>query len=149
MKLNSNGKLARFYQWSYDAALPQNFCEYFWALAFAALFFPLTWMSYPWDSCMFSERVWKGFCVLATLALIAYGLAQWVEHPFEGTMIVLGCIGGTIGLVAIIIGGTFLLESLQDWESESKPTLFGEIVEVLREKKDAVKENYCPKIDWK
>jgi hypothetical protein len=50
MKLNSESKTAWFYRYYYAATeMPRNFCDYFWALAFAMITTPFVWPALLWN----------------------------------------------------------------------------------------------------
>jgi hypothetical protein len=147
MKLDKNGKLARFYKWSYrEVYLPTNFCSYFWALLLAAFLFPITWLSYPLDCWSLTERVWKSFCVFMGLVGTAFYISLWIESPFKTGAVTFLVLVALVLLIAVIGGGVWCLER---WDSrQPKPTVISEVFEVVRGQVEAVKENYCPKIEW-
>jgi hypothetical protein len=150
MKLDKNGKLPRFYQWSYsEKDLPDNFCSYFWHVLWAIILFPVTWLSYPLPNyppppigIRFIIGI-VGYFLLGLLAGLVYAL---LVNPFQ-TLKIAGTIVGAIGaLSATIFGFIYIKERLDGSDEKS---VFTEIAEIVREKKKSVKENYCPKINWR
>jgi hypothetical protein len=153
MELDKNGNLANFYKWSYrEYHLPQNFCDYFWLLIWAAIFFPITWLSYPLSCWTLTERVFKGFGVLLFLAATAFYISLWIESPFQTFKWSGITVSVCVGVLLFTFGGVALLgwwEDRKAEESDDPPkSILSEVMQMIREKKKSVKDNYCPKIDW-
>lgn len=151
MKLNRESKLARFYQWSYGERpewMPYNFCDYFWSLLWAMVVFPITWLSYPFDTYNLNERFWKGVGMWIFLTAIAYYIFLFIEYPYQTAKISGYVVGGIIGFIALVIGGVYCLEKLEHDGETKKPSVLCEAWQIAVEKKNSVKDNYCPKIEW-
>lgn len=146
MQLNTNGRLAQFYRWTYDRKCPNDLCTFFWKLLFATVVFPITWLTYPWDLDHVAKRVfagiamWVGLLAVAGIASVTLGGDLFFVYIIGGlAAIAVGCVllvGTGVGAVAGVgFGYRKVVES--------------EIVQVVVERKRAFKDNYCPRIDWK
>lgn len=127
MQLNSKGKLAMFYKWltPEDQELPHDFCTFFWSLVgrtLALVFFGGLFL----------------FCVIYILVTGVLFVSRWAWAH--------------IGLVLYILG-VLLVVAIGIWLSGRKKKIkigiLEEIKTVIGGKVDAIKNRYCPRIDWK
>jgi hypothetical protein len=150
MKLKKEGFLTRFYKWSYglnDAVLPTNFCEFFWSLVFAIAVSPLTILSLPLQLLIpglkentdwsMKARICAPLAIIVCVTLLTFLGITVFNNPGTSLMIV---------GVLVLFG---LLLALLVWKSDSLSELQKETNQVIEEKYKSVKENYCPKIEWK
>lgn len=126
MRLNSKGKLAKFYMWlpPEDKKLPQDFCSYFWGLV-ARVFF------------IFG----MGGLVVVSLVYWAVRFVLWLSHLIWAHK------GPSLIVLAFI-----LFIALSVWLSERKKKIKTEILSeakaIISGKIDSVKNRYCPRIEW-
>jgi hypothetical protein len=146
MKLTRNGTLARLYEWSYNTSVPPDLCTFFWGILIAAIFFPISWISFPFrlreadpGGPSLIIRFIVSLLLWAVLALVAWAGVEayfnpWVALKWSGIII-----GGVIAAVSIIVGLAYFFIESQTWE---------EVKSVVGERKQGFKEKYCPRIDW-
>jgi membrane protein implicated in regulation of membrane protease activity len=127
VEFNSKGKLARFYMWlpPDDKKLPDDFCTYFWGLAGRAFFV-------------------FGFCGTLLLMLIA-GLVFAVARASTWMW---AHKGGTLFFLSVILF-SILIVWLSERKTKIKIEMLSETKAIIRGKVDAVKNRYCPRIEWK
>lgn len=127
MQLNANGKLAKFYMWlpPDDKRLPQDFCTYFWGLVSRAVFI-------------------GGIGGMAALGLLLgiVKFATWLfylitTHKKETLVTLI-----MLAIVAVVIW-------LANLKQKVKVEIFSEAKAIIKVKVDAVKNRYCPRIEWK
>jgi len=122
MQLNSNGKLAKFYLWFSDGELPRDFCSYFWGLVRSVI-------------CSLIVLVVVGVLLWA-VGFALYHASLWVWAHKIGVSVLL------------VITGVLTLAM---WLSErrAKIEVLTEVKAVVAGKVDAIKNRYCPRIEWK
>lgn len=127
MQLNRNGYLARFYLFFEDGGkdLPQDFCSYFWGLVGRVVFV-------------------LGFGGTMIVGLI-YGLVRFLIFI---TYLTLSHKKETLAVLAVI-GLTALAIWLSSRKKKIKIEILSEVEKIIKGKIDAVKNRYCPRIDWK
>lgn len=122
MKLNSNGKIARFYLWFSDTAgLPPEFCTYFWGLIVRGFV------------CLVGVGMALFVVVLVAALLIALG--RWLGHHKAANLFL------AISL-AVIAMTTWL------YRKQIQIEILDETKTIVKGKIDSVKNKYCPRIDW-
>ena len=127
MKLNSSGKLARFYMWlpPEDKELPQDLCTYFWGLV-GRVFFTFG----------MGGAVLGCFIYVLITAVIFVAQLVWT-HKILALYI--------LAVVVVVVVGI--------WLSERKKKIKIEALEearlIIGGKVDAIKHRYCPRIEWK
>jgi uncharacterized membrane protein YuzA (DUF378 family) len=143
MKLNDHGLMARFYLWSYPSALPNNLCSYFWKLVAAIVLLPLTWATF-WindDNIPFPLRAIIGVLLQGIVGFLGFAFVA----PFFGVWTPLEYLGLGVVIAAIICGvGYFFLERT----TPVIPKALSEFASISYERGKAVKDNYCPRIEW-
>lgn len=126
MQFNSNGKLARFYLWfpPVGQELPKDFCTYFWGLIGRVFLI-----------------VAASVAACSVLFVLAYAL-------YSGAILLWAHKATTL----TVVGGTLLLV-LSLWFDERKKKIKVEILSeaktIIKGKVDAVKNRYCPRIEWR
>jgi hypothetical protein len=130
-----------------DDYLTTNFCEFFWSLMFAALISPVTILSLPFqlflpelrenDNWTVKGRLFAPLAVIFVIFLMILLGKVLVENPVVSL--------SSIGVLAILFFTGFLLAR----KSERIGELKDEAREIFSQKFKSVKENYCPKIEWK
>jgi hypothetical protein len=127
LQFNSNGKLAKFYHFFQkdEEALPEDFCTYFWGLVIRALFM----LAIP------GQIIGRGI----------YGLFLLIKFTWAHKM------GALYWIIAAI--GVMLLTLLAIWLNKRRKRLrfefLDEVKVVVTAKIDAVKNRYCPRIEWR
>lgn len=126
MQFNSKGKLAKFYMWfpPDNGRLPQDLCTYFWGLIY---------------------RVIVTLVLLAMVAtslfgvgyvLVKFGMFLWGHKALTLTAL-----------------GLILLVALSVWfdgrKRKIKSEALSEAKAIIKGKVDAVKNRYCPRIEWR
>lgn len=120
MRLNKNGKLARFYMLFDGAHLPNDLCTFWWGLVWRVAKVTLGAVIVLWLVGMFG---WAVFII---------SRAGW-RHP--------GIAGLVIGLAAII--------GLMIWKRRSLQfEVVREVKMVVGTRVSATKQRFCPQIDW-
>lgn len=153
MQLKTDGAVTRFYKRTFflaDYDLPKNFCGFFWKLIIAFIVLPITWWTYrvddkpgrdsPIDD--FGSRVGLGVAVpimLAIVLLIIFGiLVTAVSYPKVSTVV------ASVILFAVL---TVWLNTRRNGNPVERFT--HEVLDIATTKVESVKDNYCPRIDWK
>lgn len=123
MKLNSNGKLTQFYMLFKEDGepLPQDFCTYFWGLVGRIVF----------TLCIVG-------IILITLAAGVAHAAIWLWAHKLGAAYLL-----TFAIACILIVW------LSTRTKKIKIEILSEAKAIIKSKVDAVKNRYCPRIEWK
>lgn len=130
MQLNSKGVLAKFYMWlpPDDKKLPQDFCTYFWGLVGRTCFVALL-----------------GGAVVAGLVSLIYWVTRFVF--WFSLFIWAHKIPALVTLVSALIVALAIWS--QKREKKIKIEILIEAKTIIRGKIDAVKNRYCPRIEWK
>lgn len=123
MQFNSKGKLAKFYMWlpPKDDALPNDLCTYFWGLVGRAFF-------------VFGFG--GTFAGVLIFAIVMAAVWIWTHKLVAGS---------ALGMIAIFIFAIWLSVRKKKARSE----IFSETKAIIRGKIDAVKNRYCPRIEWR
>lgn len=165
MILNPKGKIAQFYEWNYAVGytnwqrewvsnLPTNICPLFWQLAIAGLLFPLTWLSFPFDTDGFFKRIGVSlgcWLMLVFTAVVCFGV---ISHPAEVGVAILAIFLGVAAGVLLFVIERFFIWGFPKSFFKIKEVInyfefLNEITLIITERKKAFKDNWCPVIEWK
>jgi len=151
MKLSRNGLLTRFYKRTFfvrDNELTPNFCVYFWTLVAALVALPLTWWTYRFEDTDerdspiddFASRMGLGFVVqlltLLLVSLLVLIVKGFVDYPVLMTTL------------TVLLGGVLFIVIARARGNNFVTKVTSEVYHVAETRVEAVKENYCPRIEW-
>jgi len=151
VNLSKNDWHYKFFRASFNRKAPTNLCPYFWQVAAACVWFPLTAVAYPFNQqlkLVKSDRVadWP-MKVLAGAGFWgantgAYFLGKWLF----GTGLIFNWISGLaiIGLTCVVIMGIGYL--IVQYEKNRTPEPHTE--SLLAAKIKATYKENCPHINW-
>lgn len=121
MKLSERGSFARLYLFFSDSGrLPNDFCTFFWGL------------------------VWRGFLFFGLVGVILFTLIYWLTVGLMAAWRHRTGVLEFVGMLAAISLITYVLARLK----RVKIQTLNDAEAILSGKIDAVKNRYCPRIEW-
>jgi len=153
MKLNTNGKIIRFYKWVLgieDEELDKTLCPLFWKLILVLLFFPLIILKKKLDDYEPDEIVIytiENICIGMVILLSASLIKAIIEFP----LILIALI--QLIAIAVIVSfvftlGTIIILIIKDKDSRGGDNILIESGYIAFEMTKGIKEKYCPVINW-
>lgn len=146
--MKKDGKIAKFYKYSNGSnELPNNLCNYFWALVFMIVSLPLTFWTYiPRINSGYNDdyKFRTGFSIITliivSLLLFAFAFTGTLIYRYPQVMILV------LGIPSIL--GIFYWLAVRNHPGNPVKELVSDTSTILVNKVKSVKEGYCPKIEW-
>lgn len=139
MKLNKNGLIARFYEWSWEQGVPNDLCSYFWKLIIAAILSPFTATAFWVSGAPIGAKAAVGVVQYAILGYLSCVVISAVHGDWAPTVI-------TAAVVVLMMGIALFISLMEG--TISAPEFITEISGIIKERKRGFKDKYCPQIEW-
>jgi len=126
----------------------ENFCDYFWALVWATLMLPITWIGLIYkgisgETGAFGRNIVNTLMAYAVLSLAGVFIGTTVKHGFWailGPLLIILAVSVVILLIVYYFKEVFPQSSVSRNLSETS--------DIIGEGWKSFKGKYCPKIDW-
>ncbi len=113
---------------------------------------PFIWLSYPFKNLTLLQKVATTVAILCVMTLVALVLVFFYIDPvirtFITTLILIAIL--LIVMIALIIGiiAGLVWVNEEYWPESKLHKNLTEVVTMIKGKKDATMNKYCPKIEW-
>jgi hypothetical protein len=164
MELNTNSWHAKLYKCFFEG-LPSSLCPYFWKLLLITVLLPITWVGTTMEIIRREASFFLSFLVTIMTYLVMFMCYELVivtlnicpEHWYDYVLFTLVGLITLIGAMAAMGTTIYLIAKITEFVIEKGRDIIEDVTTkpdntkkkyVIPEAYKAIKNKYCPRIDW-